>query len=65
MKTTSEVMKLTGMSKSRCIQFARTEGLQKFGQNFMWTDEDVERFRASIGKMGRKPWKKATERSDN
>ena len=55
MMGTREVMKITGMSKSRCLQFARMNGVLKIGQSYVWSDRDVEAFMARIGQRGKRP----------
>lgn len=52
MKTTPEVMAETGLSKSRCLQFARKYELPKFGQMFMWDDKAIEDLKKRIGQRG-------------
>lgn len=52
MITTQQVMEKTGMSKSRCLQFARRQNLPRFGQAYMWDDDAVKLFCERIGKRG-------------
>ena len=52
MKSTQDVMKLTGMSKSRCLQFAREHDLPKFGQMYMWDNKAIALFKERMGKRG-------------
>ena len=42
----------TGLSKSRCLQFARKYELPKFGQMFMWDDKAIEDLKKRIGQRG-------------
>lgn len=60
MRSTQDVMKLTGMSKSRCLQFAKSYGVPKIGQSYVWDDEAVREFEGRIGLRG----KRVTKRSD-
>ena len=53
-------MAYTGMSKSRCLQFARAYGLPKFGQMYIWDSEAVEVFKERIGQRG-KNWQVTTK----
>lgn len=60
-KSTQDVMKLTGMSKSRCLQFARVYGLPKFGQMYIWDDKAIAEFRSRMGQRGKRAEKRFPE----
>lgn len=58
--TTSEVMKMTGLSKARCLQYARSHDIQKvlscFGNVWWygWNEKDIEALTQRKGKRGDK-----------
>ena len=60
-KSTHYVMGRTGMSKSRCLQFARSYGLPKFGQMYQWGEKAIEEFEKRIGQRGKRAEKRLPE----
>ncbi|HQM83892.1 MAG TPA: hypothetical protein PLD55_04330 [bacterium] len=53
MKTTKEVAKLLKLAIPTVIRHAQNLGVKKFGANYVFSEEDIEKVRARIGKVGR------------
>lgn len=62
MTGTQQVAELTGLSKNRCLQFARVNGVLKIGQSYVWSDEDIEALRARIGARGKRIKKRVDDK---
>jgi len=53
MKTSSEVATLLKLARVTVIKHAQNLGVKKMGRDYIFTDEDIEKVRARIGKIGR------------
>jgi len=53
MKTTKEVAKLLKLAIPTVIKHAQNLKIKKFGANYVFADEDIEKVRERIGKVGR------------
>jgi len=53
MKTTAQIAERLGLSKRRIQQAAAALGMEKFGRDYAFTDEDIAQIRKRIGKRGR------------
>jgi hypothetical protein len=53
MKTTKEVAKLLKLAIPTVIKHAQNLKIKKFGANYVFADEDIEKVRERIGKIGR------------
>jgi len=48
-----EVMVMTGLSKERVAQYARSVGVRKVGRMYMWEDHQINGLISRIGKKGK------------
>jgi hypothetical protein len=53
MKTSSEVASLLKLARVTVIKHAQNLGVQKIGRDYIFTDKDIEKIKARIGKVGR------------
>ena len=51
--TTEDISNLTGKSFDRIQQFAKSEGIEKVGPYYDFTEEEYQLFVSRIGKRGR------------
>lgn len=50
--TSSEVAKLLSLSRERVVKAGKEYGVEKHGNQYWWSDEDIERLRSRMGKVG-------------
>lgn len=53
-KTTKEVYKEEGVSKITAIKWAAKHNVRKWGRDYVWSSQDVERFKARDKRRGRR-----------
>ena len=53
MKGTGDIKRESGMSKSRCIQFAKEHNLPRIGTAYVWDEEAEKLFYERIGQRGK------------
>ena len=51
--SSGDVSRLTGLSMERLSQYARSNGVQKLGNSYLWTDSDIEGLLSRKGRAGR------------
>ncbi len=53
-KTTRQVYEDEGVSKITAIKWAKKHEIKKWGRDYVWSSQDVEKFRHRDKKRGRK-----------
>ena len=53
MKNTKQVSAMLGIKESQTRKHAHNQGVKKVGRDYIFTDADIQRIKARLGKVGK------------
>ena len=53
MKNTKQVSAMLGIKESQTRKHAKNQGVKKVGRDYIFTDADIQKIKARLGKVGK------------